>query len=194
METQRRRQQDEESKKPEDQEAVGSRRDKVLAKTGDPRSERGCEEAQTMSLGLPDRIERKISPEPNTGCWLWTGHVMAIGYGRIYYSRTEGRNFKILAHRLVYEALVGPIPEGLVLDHKCRVRSCVNPDHLEPVTLVENILRGEGSPAQNSRKEQCDKGHFFVETNTYITPSTGSRNCRTCANFRFAKMRLMRQQ
>jgi hypothetical protein len=82
-------------------------------------------------------LERRISPEPNTGCWLWVGNKNDRGYGVV---PLEGKIRK--AHRAVYESERGPIPEGLTLDHLCRIRCCVNPDHLEPVTAMENIRRG----------------------------------------------------
>jgi len=86
---------------------------------------------------LSVRIVGGSIPEPNSGCWLWTKAVMANGYGLIMTS-TGVRT----AHRVSYEAHKGEIPAGLELDHKCRVRSCVNPDHLEAVTKTENVRRG----------------------------------------------------
>lgn len=81
---------------------------------------------------------------------------------------------KRYAHRVAYEAIKGPIPEGLVIDHLCRVRWCCNPEHLEAVTNEENILRGESPPARNARKERCDRGHELVPR------SDGKRYCPTC--------------
>ena len=83
------------------------------------------------------------------------------------------------AHRVAYRLEVGPIPRGLVLDHLCRVRNCVRPDHLEPVTRGENVLRGETIPAANRAKTACKDGHDFDEENTYIAPN-GHRGCRKC--------------
>jgi hypothetical protein len=108
--------------------------------------------------------------EPS-GCWFWEGSTHAAGYG-CYGAR--------LAHRLSYEAFIGPIPDGLTLDHLCRNRRCVNPRHLEPVTIAENVLRGESLPARNARKTHCPKGHPYDESNTYISPRTGWRQCRAC--------------
>jgi predicted transcriptional regulator len=86
---------------------------------------------------LIDKIQSRYIPEPNSGCWIWLGHIKKNGYG----SLTIGeKNFQ--AHRLSYEAHVGKIPEDKVLDHKCKLRCCCNPDHLEPVTQRENFLRG----------------------------------------------------
>jgi hypothetical protein len=75
--------------------------------------------------------------------------------------------------------LVGPIPDGLVLDHLCRVRNCVRPEHLEVVTFRENVLRGEGSSANRARQTHCYKGHLLEGENVY-TPHNGKRGCKTC--------------
>jgi hypothetical protein len=109
---------------------------------------------------MRERLAHFISPEPNSGCWLWTG-ALRDGYGS-YTSYDAGRvpmRKTSNAHRVVYEEFVGPIPAGLQLDHKCRVRCCVNPDHLEPVTQRENILRGEGVAAVRAKQMTCKRGH-----------------------------------
>lgn len=103
------------------------------------------------------------------GCWLWPGST-ASGYGHL-----RGT----LVHRAVYEGLRGPIPEGMQLDHLCRVRLCCNPSHLEPVTNRENILRGVGVSAENARKTHCRLGHPFDASNTW-TDKRGGRHCREC--------------
>lgn len=89
-------------------------------------------------LSLPANLEVRIELIPFTDCWIWTGRENRNGYGRLRVSSKE-----MMAHRLVYEALIGPIPSGLILDHTCRCRYCVNPHHLEPVTVQVNTLRGE---------------------------------------------------
>lgn len=90
-------------------------------------------------------------------CWEWQGNVSTDGYGRV---EIDGRAW--LVHRLFYEALVGPIPDGLQIDHLCRNRSCVNPDHLEPVTMQENIRRGApGAWERRQRRTHCKKGHRY---------------------------------
>ena len=87
-------------------------------------------------LRLPVRLQHNILPVPESGCWLWIGSNNRQGYGQL---KWQGRT--TLAHRLVYQILKGRIYRNRVLDHLCRVRCCVNPDHLEPVTGIENNLR-----------------------------------------------------
>jgi len=115
------------------------------------------------------------TPEPMTGCWLWMRGTTSNGYGAMAF---EGRSR--LAHRLSYELLVGPVPDGLQIDHLCRTRLCVNPDHLEPVTQRENILRGTAPVVENARRTHCVNGHPFDDANT--GPARGGRNrrCRAC--------------
>lgn len=88
-----------------------------------------------------ERIYQKIIPEPNSGCWLWMGSSWGKGYGNCRVRENGASKVKI-AHRVVFEMERGPIPEGKHLDHLCRNPACVNPDHLEPVTLHENLFRG----------------------------------------------------
>jgi len=105
-------------------------------------------------------------------CILWEGTVTDKGYG---WERNQ------YAHRKAYERAKGQIPPGLQLDHLCRNRRCVNPDHLEPVTRKENILRGESFSAQNARKTHCERGHELTPENTYMRKdSRGGRQCKTC--------------
>ena len=106
-------------------------------------------------------------------CWLWTGRLRKDGYANFSF---EGRH--VLAHRFAYELEIGPIPDGLTLDHLCRVRHCVRPDHLEPVTQAENVKRGQ-TGWHNKLKTHCKNGHPFNETNTTIPPD-GYRRCRLC--------------
>lgn len=121
------------------------------------------------------------------GCWIWRGASVGGGYGTI---RRQGQTHR--AHRFVYELLVGPIPEGLVIDHLCRNRACVNPKHLEPVTFKENILRGEGATARHARKSQCVHGHSFTPDNLG-TNARGFRICKQCARERNERYRRKRK-
>lgn len=111
------------------------------------------------------------------GCWEWgAGHVSA-GYGTFTFGGITYR-----AHRVAYTLARGPIPDGMTIDHLCRNRGCVNPDHLEPVTSRENTLRGVGPSAENARKTHCVHGHEFTIENTYVYGRF--RFCRTCNRIR----------
>lgn len=114
-----------------------------------------------------------ISP---SGCWLWTGTALSHGYAIV--SRQQ-QHYRL--HKVAYEQKFGRVPRGLVLDHLCRVRHCINPDHLEAVTDRVNLLRGVGPSAQNAKKTHCPYGHEYTPENTYIAPSKPTeRDCREC--------------
>lgn len=123
-------------------------------------------------IPLPPTFLSKVEITPT--CWLWTASKTSHGYG-VWWDGTRTR----MAHRAAYEILVGPISGGLPLDHLCRVRHCVRPDHLEPVTHQVNILRGVGATARNARKSRCPQGHLYAGDNVYID-SGGRRRCATC--------------
>ena len=131
-----------------------------------------------------DRLIEKIDMSPwiPGGCWLWTGHVSSTGYGRMYYNGGASN-----AHVASYELLAGVIEDGLEIDHLCRVRCCVNPDHLEPVTHWENVDRGLAGT-----KTHCIHGHEFTDENTYLRPDNGKRQCRACTRERHARYKLER--
>jgi hypothetical protein len=117
---------------------------------------------------LPDRFWRKVCEVESTGCWSWVAGHQKDGYGSY---RLSGQSR--LAHRVAYEALIGPVPQGLQIDHLCRNRTCVNPAHLEPVTARENTLRGVSIQAANARKTACPYGHQY-------TSRGGRRVCKPC--------------
>lgn len=108
--------------------------------------------------------------DPDTGCWIWDHVKDRHGYGHFSH---------VGAHRWSYELHVGPIPEGLSLDHLCRNPPCVNPDHLEPVTHRENVLRGVSPCAQHARQTHCKRGHPLSGDNLRLRPN-GHRACREC--------------
>lgn len=124
-----------------------------------------------------DRFAEKIATT-DSGCIVWLGGTNGVGYGLFYVG--EGRSARTYAHRWSYEYHVGPIPEDLHVDHLCRNRACVNPAHLEPVTVRENLLRGEGPSAANARKTHCPKGHPLSGDNLYVHPRKIMRRCREC--------------
>jgi len=133
---------------------------------------------------LDERVQSRID---RTGdCWLWVGFIKDNGYGSL---TIDGRTQ--YAHRLVYTALVGPIPAGAEIDHLCRVRHCVNPQHLEPVSKAENCYRGESIPGRRHRQTHCQHGHEFTADNTAVS-SRGHRRCRACDAARARRIRAER--
>lgn len=123
-----------------------------------------------VQIGTPDE------------CWLWLAPKDKDGYARI---RIKSK--LIYVHRISYKLLVGPIPDGLTIDHLCRNRACVNPKHLESVTHRTNVLRGFNPTAINARKTHCIHGHEFTPANTYLKGT--ARYCRACHNLRAVKKR-----
>lgn len=141
-----------------------------------------------MSVAMRDRLLSKVAVNPVTNCWEWTGYKINSGYGRLWDPKTKKKQ---LAHRMAYESMIGPIPDGLQLDHLCRNRACINPAHLEPVTKWENTRR---SPvhwaAKNAKKTHCPHGHEYTPKNTRIeTKADGrrSRKCRACGLLKDAR-------
>ena len=112
-----------------------------------------------------ERFMNKVFPEPNSGCWLWDAYVSKNGYGRFGIGRTVYE-----AHRISYKLFKGEIPEGMCVDHMCRVRSCVNPSHLRLLTREENVRIQVNA---NSMKTVCKEGHNF-------TADGNRRKCKIC--------------
>lgn len=129
---------------------------------------------------LKDRFWAKVDRRDPDGCWLWRGSKDAKGYGAIRVSPLVCAR----AHRVSYELMIGPIPEGLQLDHLCFNTSCVNPAHLEPVTNAENMRR------RGARTTHCPRGHPYDQANTYINAS-GHRFCRACKRATYAAKRAL---
>lgn len=128
---------------------------------------------QTTEERFWNRVDKTES------CWLWLGGLTRYGYGIMGIGQ---RGKRVNAHRFAYEMLVGLIPEGLQIDHLCRVRNCVNPEHLEPVTNAENGRRGvagQWKVVQRMQVNQCPQGHEFAHPNLYVRPD-GARACREC--------------
>jgi hypothetical protein len=134
-------------------------------------------------------VRRRVDPVPRFwakvdkgpglfDCWLWTGGQNGAGYGQFHMDGGDGRRQRY-AHRLAYEWLVGPIPDGMTLDHLCRTPRCVRPDHLEVVTMGVNVLRGNGLSAKRARQTTCKAGHPF---DRLVTDADGHihRLCTIC--------------
>lgn len=134
---------------------------------------------------LEERFWAKV--KKTDSCWLWQGYIHPLtGYGTIQISGKPE-----LVHAVSYKLVGKIIPEGMELDHLCRNRACVNPDHLEPVIHRDNVLRGINACAQNARATHCPQGHPYDLFNTYRIPS-GGRGCRTCRMEENRKYRMRR--
>jgi hypothetical protein len=143
------------------------------------RSPRRAQKSRAGRWGAktPDqRVFEKVFIDFATGCWIWTAARREYGYGVVHYRRKVWR-----AHALMFKLYGGVVPEGLVLDHLCRVTSCVNPEHLEPVTPAENTQRMFAAIGHyNDKKENCLRGHEFAPA-TLTPQGHRKRRCPTCA-------------
>lgn len=126
---------------------------------------------------LPTRILSKVTT--NGDCHLWGGSLQKNGYGYTTWPKDGGGWKHVRVHRLFYEAFVGPIPDGLEIDHTCKVRNCVNPDHLRAVTHQENLETRNHSGPKRADGEPCKAGHPNISENWYVGPD-GKRACRPC--------------
>lgn len=126
----------------------------------------------------PDLMSRFFANVRQDGdCWRWTKTLTDDGYAPFYLARAQA----VRAHRWIYELLRAEIPDGLQLDHLCRVRDCVNPWHMDVVTSGVNTRRGLAAVTSwHARKDRCKNGHPFDVANTYVHPVTGHRICRAC--------------
>jgi hypothetical protein len=140
-----------------------------------------------MATPAHERVLARSVAGPG-GCLIYTGSLNKYGYGNVGVKVADKWITK-KAHRVVYEALVGPIPEGLFLDHLCRIRSCCNPAHLEPVTHLENVRRGQGNQYKN--RTDCSAGHPYTPENTRLRNGK-ERVCLACERRRKEKQKAIR--
>lgn len=143
----------------------------------------------TRGLTAEERLLHYLPNRSEGECWLWNGSTNGRGYGVMNIGKVQYR-----AHRLAYEVWVGPIPDGLTLDHVkawgCTSSLCCNPAHLEPVTAGENSLRGDCPWAEHRRQEKCIRGHEFDLTR--VVDGKEYRDCSECRRIRSKKSRAKR--
>lgn len=163
--------------------ACGCGQETRIGHDGLPRTWRKGHQPKPRRHSLEELFWKKV--EKTDTCWLWTGCLEVSGYGKAARNPAVGSTQK--AHRIAYVLVVGPIPEGLELDHLCEQPSCVNPDHLEPVTGAENHRR------KALRQTACANGHDYDFANTYVR-ANGYRQCRACHREQAAARRARKQE
>lgn len=128
------------------------------------------------TIPIEERFKEKYRVDQESGCWIWTASLMPNGYAQFRYSRAKNG----YGHRFSYEHHIGPIPEGRQIDHLCKNKACVNPDHLDVVTPKTNIERIGPRRSANAEKTHCPRGHPLSGDNLYVFPNRRARTCRTC--------------
>lgn len=153
---------------------ICSMHDKRIRRHGDPNA------TPRFTRNPADRFWKSVAKGSRESCWIWQAKINNNGYG-IFRTGSGAAKTSVhhIAHRYAYELVIGPIPAGLQIDHLCRVRACVNPHHMEPVTPGENTRR-----AWPARKRYCFYNHEFTEANTYRQPGTRRRSCLRCRQLR----------
>lgn len=136
-----------------------------------------------MEMTDADSVRFEAKVLRTDGCWWWIGSTRR-GYGAFWIG---GRVMR--SHRVAYEASRGPIPPGLTLDHLCKNPACVNPDHLEPVTQYENVMRGDSFSAAKARQTHCIRGHEMSGDNLRLKRN-GARECKECCRNRSRERRI----
>lgn len=132
---------------------------------------------QTRGMSIEDRLATRIVINPQSGCWEWSLHKDKDGYGNVSVNGKTRR-----AHVVSYETFRKQIPSGLVVDHLCRNRGCINPEHLEPITNRVNVIdRAIGIIAENAKKTHCKYGHDTL----VLDPKINKRRCKTCQRIRW---------
>jgi len=134
------------------------------------------------ALSFEQRFWSKVEYLGPDECWLWKAGKLGHGYGMVWNNQ---KNTNVAAHRTAYELMVGEIPDGLTIDHLCRNRACVNPNHMEAVSRGENVLRGVGPTAKNAQKDVCHRGHKF--DGVHKEHGKDYRYCRSCARDKWTR-------
>jgi hypothetical protein len=130
-------------------------------------------DARTIPTFNAQDVLSQVSFDSDDKCWEWNGYITKYGYG-VY------GHMGYMVHRIIYELLVDKLGTEESIDHLCKNKKCVNPNHLEVVSLRENVLRSNNFYAINARKSYCKHGHIFDDDNTYIHPKRGTRHCKKC--------------